>query len=302
MIRSALSLVAVACTAKAQSCWRDTTCTGPDEPAFPGPWEENNFSPSSRSPHPSSILSSDGSFSSAYEDDTIIELSSSATDVLLDFGVEVGGVISFAYDLAGAESATIGLAFTEAKDYIGRNGDSSRGDREQDGAWISTVYANKSHYEMPVEGLRGGFRFLTIFLEDPEADTTLTLTNMTLETSFQPTWSNLRAYQGYFHSDDDLLNRAWYSGAYTVQLDSAPGNTARQTSSDEGEFWLNNAWITDNPTVLLDGAKRDRWVWIGDMGTAVPSAFLGTGELESSKYALLAIFENQVRGTSTLAN
>ena len=68
--------------------------------------------------------------------------------------------------------------------------------------------------------------------------------------------------------------------------------------SDEAG-WLNNAFITEGDTVLLDGAKRDRWVWIGDMGMAVPSAFVGTGELESTKFALLAIYDNQVSGSSS---
>ena len=28
----------------------------------------------------------------------------------------------------------------------------------------------------------------------------------------------LRDYTGYFHCDDELLNRIWYAGAYTNQL------------------------------------------------------------------------------------
>jgi hypothetical protein len=40
--------------------------------------------------------------------------------------------------------------------------------------------------------------------------------NLSLELAFKPTWANLRAYQGYFHCSDELLNRIWYSGAYTL--------------------------------------------------------------------------------------
>lgn len=46
-------------------------------------------------------------------------------------------------------------------------------------------------------------------------------------------------YKGSFECDDELLNRIWQVGAYTVQLNM-------------GEF-------------IWDGVKRDRLVWIGDM-------------------------------------
>jgi len=35
-----------------------------------------------------------------------------------------------------------------------------------------------------------------------------------------PTLSDLRAYRGSFRSNDDLLNRVWYAGAYTVPVDT----------------------------------------------------------------------------------
>lgn len=136
---------------------------------------------------------------------------------------------------------------------------------------------------------------MTIFL-DAAASTTIDISKISLEISFQPTWSNLRAYQGYFFSSEELLNRIWYSGAYTLQTNSVPRNTGRQQVQASRAGWFNDATIGPGETVLLDGAKRDRWVWIGDMGTAVPSAFVSTGELESTKNALLAIYGSQVSG------
>lgn len=46
----------------------------------------------------------------------------------------------------------------------------------------------------------------------------VTVSNISLEVSFQPTWPNFQAYQGDFYSSDDLLNKIWYSGEYTVQM------------------------------------------------------------------------------------
>ena len=43
---------------------------------------------------------------------------------------------------------------------------------------------------------------------------------MTLYFTPAPTLSDLRAYRGSFRSNDDLINRVWYAGAYTVQMDT----------------------------------------------------------------------------------
>lgn len=80
---------------------------------------------------------------------------------------------------------------------------------------------------MPDLSLRGGFRYLTLFLVT-NVTTEVDITDISLEISFQPTWSNLRAYQGYFHCDGQLLNRIWYSEAYTIQINNVPVNTDRQ--------------------------------------------------------------------------
>lgn len=299
-----LRVAATAClasTALAGSCWRNTTCSGPASASFPGPWESNMYSPATRLIPPKSVLSPSGSVLSEYAA-TTLSLDASTPAVVLDFGLEVGGVISLDYTLSGAETASFGLAFTEAKDYIGPNSDSSRADpggEDGDGPLLASA-TNEGHYVVPDANLRGGFRYLTLFLTDPQ-NATLEVGSVELELSFQPTWPNLRAYGGYFHSDDELLNRIWYSGAYTVQTNSVPGSTGRGSPDEDDPGWLNDAFITEGDTVLLDGAKRDRWVWIGDMGTAVPSAFVGTGDLASSKYALLAIYDHQVSRGGPLA-
>jgi hypothetical protein len=47
-------------------------------------------------------------------------------------------------------------------------------------------------------------------------------------------------------------------------------------------------------TIIVDGAKRDRAVWPGDMGIAVPSAFVSLGDLDSVKNALQIMYNTQV--------
>lgn len=245
---------------------------------------------------PVTVLSANGTFLSSFADLTHINLDELASSLVFDFGVEVGGIIKLDYELVTSKSTSFGLAFSEAKNYIGPGSDSSRGGnggKPGDGMLLAN-FTSEGYYALPDERMRGGFRYLTLLLKNPSSDTQVKLKDVWLEISFQPTWSNLRAYHGYFDSSDDLLNKIWYSGAYTVQTNSAPGNTATGPIGNNEQGWRNSKWITDGPTVLLDGAKRDRLVWIGDMGIAVPSAFVSTGDLESTKYALLAIFDNQV--------
>lgn len=277
------------------ACWRNSTCSGPTNPAFPGPWDVYNFAPRSRFVAPQKVLSLPGAdLVGDYEKNgTIIKATSDGS--VFDFGLEVGGILSFDYALTGnLTNASIGLAFTEAKDYIGRKSDNSNGGQGQDNALLYALNTTRDGaYVMPDISLRGGFRYLTVFLL-ASSDTSLTVRNVKLEISFQPTWPNLRAYQGYFHSSETLLDRIWYSGAYTLQTNSVPGNTGRANVQTDRVGWNNAAYIGPGETVLLDGAKRDRWVWIGDMGIAVPSTFVSTGDMESTKNALRAIFDNQV--------
>jgi hypothetical protein len=191
-------------------------------------------------------------------------------------------------------SGSLGLAFTEASTWIGEWSDASNGKfAGRDGA----LYANFSRagngtYVMPDKVMRGGFRYMTVFLITDTA-TTVSISDIELEISFQPTWSNLRAYQGYFHSDDELLNRIWYAGAYTLQTNSVPVNTGRWVPM-LANGWANNGTLGPGDTIIVDGAKRDRAVWPGDMGIAVPSGFVSIGDLDSVKNALQVMYNYQV--------
>lgn len=210
--------------------------------------------------------------------------------MVFDFGKEVGGIVSLQYTSSG--SGALGLAFTEGKNWIGEWSDSSNA-RYHDGALYANFSSSGSHsYAMPDKFLRGGFRYLTIFLITDDS-ATVQLKDISLELAFQPTWSNLRAYQGYFHCSDELLNRIWYSGAYTLQTNEVPVTTGR-INSGLTSGWLNNGTLGPGDTIIVDGAKRDRAVWPGDMGIAVPSAFVSLGDLDSVKNALQIMYNTQV--------
>ncbi|KAK3074187.1 hypothetical protein LTR53_003585 [Teratosphaeriaceae sp. CCFEE 6253] len=289
----------------AKSCWRDTDCTGPLEATFSGPWEANNYSPATRYPRPKQVLAlANASVISSYPGASTLAGNGSA--LVFDFGIEVGGIVSVDYTTTGG-SGRLGLAFSEAKNWIGLASDSSngafgssnaslRGNFDQscdDGAIYGEFSGPGSHsYTMDLPHLRGGFRYLTLFLLTNGTKTALDIEKVTCEIGFQPTWSNLRAYQGYFHSNDVELNKIWYSGAYTLQTNSVPVTTGRWIPALT-QGWSNNGTLSNGSTVIVDGAKRDRAVWPGDMGIAVPSTFVSIGDLHSVRNALQTMYAHQ---------
>ncbi|KAK3372144.1 Six-hairpin glycosidase-like protein [Podospora didyma] len=288
----AISLLGIQQTAAA-SCWKNTPCSSITETAFPGPWEPNIFAPSSRTVQPKSIISlATGQVVSEYNGTA--RLDTNGSTVVLDFGIEVGGLVSLKYTVSGTGSGSVGLAFAEAKDWIGQWSDSSNGRfHSPDGAVYSSFSGpGPVAYTMPDAKLRGGFRYLTLFLMSKGGTAAVKLLDVSLAIGFQPTWSNLRAYQGYFHSDDEQLNAIWYSGAYTLQTNAVPPNTGRWVPMLSAG-WANNGTLGPGDTIIVDGAKRDRAVWPGDMGVAVPSTFVSIGDLESVKNALQVMYDYQ---------
>ncbi|KAK5626266.1 hypothetical protein RRF57_001981 [Xylaria bambusicola] len=286
----------------AQSCWRETRCSDIKQPAYPGEWDANNFAPDSRNVTPLAVYSLQSGRKIATWP-AAIPISSNTSGVYLDFGKEVGGIITIKFSVSSvtkdnsSEGGTLGLAFSEAKNWVGYTSDSSNGNYARpDGAVYSTFSQTGNFtYVMPTEYLRGGFRYLTLFLLGD--GTYITIHNVTLELSFQPTWSNLRAYQGYFHSNDDLLNKIWYSGGYTLQLNAIFPTTGR-TWPPPGITWQNDVTLGPGNTINVDGAKRDRTVWPGDMGVAGPASFYSTGDLESIKNSLQSLYDGWVWSTA----
>ena len=220
--------------------------------------------------------------------------------VTFDFGKEVGGITTVTFQSSG--SGGLGFAFTEARNFVGEWSDDSNGNfTGPDGALYTTLVPSNGSmtWTMPQEKLRGGFRYMTIFLVT-NATATVSLESVDVQLDFQPTWPNLQAYQGYFSSSDDLLDRIWYAGAYTLQSNSVPTSTGRQVPF-VGVGWDNNATLGPGDSIIVDGAKRDRAVWPGDMNIASASYFVSLGELSSIKNALQVMYDTQNKTTGAFA-
>ncbi len=202
--------------------------------------------------------------------------------VIFDFGHEVGGQVQMT--MSGASgSPRLGLAFSEASMYM-----TSASDFSEDSPGVATethyvdVPSGTTQFTDPV--IRGGFRYLMVFLDSPGS---VNISDLRLHFTPDPTATDLRSYPGAFLSASDQLNQLWYSGAYTVQMDTIDPTTGRPYPATPGPV-QNNATIASGPTAITDGAKRDRMDWVGDQSVEDPVAYLTTdrpqAELDSFEF------------------
>ncbi|KAG0650199.1 hypothetical protein D0Z07_3319 [Hyphodiscus hymeniophilus] len=264
----------------AQTCWRDTTCE-PRTASFGGHWDLYIHSPASRTVSPVNILSPDHTILSSYPGTA--NLNSNGSLLIFDFGQECHR----------HWQSKLGVFRGEELDWGGigwLNGSYLPGG---DGALLTSVSSTTNGtYTVPDVSLRGGFRYLSVFATTTST-INLNITAVTLEISYQPTWPDLRAYGGYFYSSDDLINRIWYAGAYTVQTNAVPPNTGREYPLLT-YGWKNDAFPgTNGSSIFVDGLKRDGATWSGDLGIALPSVFVSIGDFTSAKNALQLQYDSQ---------
>jgi hypothetical protein len=207
-------------------------------------------------------------------------LGSQAPMVILDYGQDVGGFTRFSY--FGATPNLLQASYSESLSNLTAIGD---------GALSSALLANSgdplTFQIVPVLGngswqggqIQGGFRYQRIVLNLPG---TVTLTNILTEMT-----APLRApdgYEGNFLSNSDVMNRIWYAGAYTLNLDEI----AAGTPGFNGPYPL---------SILGEAAKRDRAIWAGDLLTAgitLHDVFGATGDL-LARNSLQIMADNPVK-------
>jgi len=257
---------------------------------YTNPCAADNLSPTSHTVAPVSVYGTSGTVSNATAllsgGDT--QLTGNGSSVTLDFGKDVGGQITLDFGGASDASQTVGLAFSESSEFVGESSDASNGGSGADGALYAAVSANGT-YTVPADKLRGGFRYLTLFLSSTGyAD----LDGVSLAFTAAPAESDPAAYPDYFCSNDDALNKIWYAGAYTVQLDTISPTQGRVWPAPSSG-WENDGVVGSGSEVLVDGAKRDRSVWPGDMGISTNTAYDSTGELTAVRNSLTTMYQNQ---------
>lgn len=168
----------------------------------------------------------------------LIKSKKSHPSVLLDFGTELHGGIQITTSSSNSISPrlriTLGESVSEAMSNV-------QGTKEEKGG--ATNQHAMRDFEITVPGYGSleigntGFRFARIELVDT------TVEEIALKEVRAVAIMRDIPYLGSFRCNDSTLNRIWSTGAYTVHLNMQD--------------------------YLIDGIKRDRMVWVGDMAPEI---------------------------------
>ncbi|HEY0991078.1 MAG TPA: hypothetical protein VGD80_28695, partial [Kofleriaceae bacterium] len=194
----------------------------PTWPANPN-WQSLVLGPSSDDVRPVRVVRTVGSVSNAGvlvgqgtgTTSLTVPQGGSPAAIVLDFGKEVGGTPYIVVSSSTASSATVRISTSEALPFLTTSSGAFTNDN---GSQINFTVGPAQRY---TGGLRGGFRFAAI-----ELRTAGTVRLSAAGLNFKAFRAGPDRYQGWFISSDDQLNRMWYSGAYTAQMDMVPVGVA----------------------------------------------------------------------------
>jgi len=216
---SVMALVALAGAASTQAAtpW----------PANPN-WQAYNMVPTSASSCPVSVQSTSGNVSNAQSilcngggGLTLTMTAGGPTPrVVLDYGKDVGGIPWLDVSTASG-NPQMKVGYSETLQYLTDNGGDYPpcqcfGNGEGDINRFD-VYSVAAPGLIVNRTTQGGQRFQVITLTSPG---TVMLRGVGI--NYIADRTQAANYGGNFMSSDDMLNKVWYSGAYTAQLDSVP--------------------------------------------------------------------------------
>ncbi|PSN71709.1 bacterial alpha-L-rhamnosidase domain-containing protein [Corynespora cassiicola Philippines] len=267
------------------------------------PYEEYILAPRSRTLNPTSVHSTNGSVSNpeslAGASGSSIFEGDAAT--AYDFGINIAGVVSLNIGEVSDSDQYIGVTFSESSLWVSNRSSDATADAGKDETlWFHVT--GPGRYSAPREKERGAFRYMTLV---HNSTGTVEVTGVEVHYTAMPHWEDdaIANYTGYFHCDDELLNRIWYAGAYTNQIctiDPKHGNALvhfREINASVSDAinvtWYYNYTITNGTSALVDGAKRDKLVWAGDMAIAVPAVVVSTNDVISIENSLNSLFDVQ---------
>jgi alpha-L-rhamnosidase len=178
--------------------------------------------------HPVRVVSSSGSVTGARflteatgtgTATLTMEAGGTPPTIVIDYGKDVGGVPYFVVR-SESGSPVLRSSYSEGRQYIGPQGDktpssSSAGDESRvdnltviaTGRWTTGL-------------IQGGERYERITLASPG---TIRLSSIGIH--FTAVRATPNDYRGWFDSSSASLDRIWYDGAYTTQLDELPAGT-----------------------------------------------------------------------------
>ncbi|TVY43620.1 hypothetical protein LOCC1_G005098 [Lachnellula occidentalis] len=205
---------------------------------------------------------------------------SGPSSITFDYGMNIAGIVSVTVGSSSSPDATISLTYTESSLYISNQSCDATAGPQFDQPLVLPVGNGPGIYTVEDWHNRGGFRYLTL-TSNAGVEVTSISTNFTAAPS-----QNLKDYRGYFHSNDEKLNRIW--SIHEPVMYHQP-----ELRSFNAALLACNITIANGNTVLTDGAKRDREIWPGDMTVSIPAVFVSTNDMVSIENGINALLDLQ---------
>ncbi|KAI0841451.1 glycoside hydrolase family 78 protein [Hypoxylon sp. FL0890] len=216
--------------------------------------------------------------------------------VVLDFGQNIVGLLEI--DFASSTNASDGfpglrLCFSESLEFLTNRSDFTRSDNAGQGDGNPPKIVSSGTDQVAVknepfiwldqwgcefgsqvcsDGLHG-FRYLKIELDALAADSGYLGTP--------------DSYTGWFECSDDDLTQWWYDGAYTTEMctDIFQDNDTEPRGASSPS--LLGKWV------ILDGAKRDRDPYMGDLAVAALTSYLSHDIHEAARNVMEDLAQHQ---------
>ncbi|MGH1563956.1 alpha-L-rhamnosidase C-terminal domain-containing protein [Mumia sp. DW29H23] len=294
-----------------------------------GKWRDYVLAPTSRTVKPTSVedvLERGGAVSGKADtlltrDGKSVRLSSEGDRttsplVILDFGKEVSGPVAARVLAASSSRPELHVCYSESLEYLARWTGQNNGQTALapgcDTANIWNGFPGQPYtkdtdsHTLPLADatlpadledpeLRGGYRYATLFLDGPGWVDVDAVSMRFTAASGQG--DDLTDYEGHFLSSDDELNKIWYAGAYTVQINTDKPNTAKSwpyTTGERDHADDDVPGADPDKDVIFDGGKRDRIVWQGDLAVQNPVAYVSTHDLDAVENSLTSLAGQQL--------
>jgi hypothetical protein len=175
------------------------------------PYSEYILAPSSRTLYPSSVYQVNGSVTAA---ESLVggpdgsAVFNGISSITFDYSKNIAGVVSVTVGQSSDPNAVLGLTYTESNLWINGQGSDATADAGLDEVLWLPVGQGAGTYTVDRFHERGGYRYLSVINNSTAIiEVTSVVTNYTAAPQ-----QDLRAYKGYFHCNDELLNRIWYAG------------------------------------------------------------------------------------------
>lgn len=187
------------------------------------PFSEYILAPSSRSIYPTAVYRTNGTITnsqsllSSSENTTGPAIFKGNSSITFDYGRNIGGIVSITVGSVSSPNAVLGVTFTESNLWINGAASDATADAGLDSPLWFPVGDGPGTYTVGREFDRGAFRYLSVV---SNSSGTVEVQSVEVHFTAAPE-QDLQAYTGYFHSNDEMLNRIWYAGKSSQQGDQS---------------------------------------------------------------------------------